>query len=57
MDLPKVSITVCVRNGVHWIEDCIESLRAQTHPSIEILVVNDGSTDRCEDVLLSLIHI
>ena len=51
MDLPKVSITVCVRNGVHWIEDCIESLRAQTHPCIEILVVNDGSTDRCEEVL------
>ncbi|MDP6199687.1 MAG: glycosyltransferase family 2 protein [Candidatus Poseidonia sp.] len=48
---PLVSITVCVRNGVDWIEDCLHSLRAQTHPSVEILVVNDGSSDGAESVL------
>ena len=48
-----MSITVCVRNGAHWIEGCLESLLEQTYPSIEVLVVNDGSTDGAEDVLQS----
>ncbi|MEC8519613.1 MAG: glycosyltransferase family A protein, partial [Candidatus Thermoplasmatota archaeon] len=48
---PMVSITVCVRNGAHWIDDCLASLKGQTHPSTEILVVNDGSTDEAEAIL------
>ena len=48
---PMVSITVCVRNGAHWIQGCLESLKAQTYRSFEILVVNDGSTDDAEAVL------
>jgi len=48
---PMVSITVCVRNGAHWIDDCLTSLKGQTHPSTEILVVNDGSTDGAEAIL------
>ena len=48
---PMVSITVCVRNGAHWIDDCLASLKGQTHPSTEILVVNDGSTDGAEAIL------
>ena len=46
-----MSITVCVRNGAHWIEGCLESLLKQTYSSLEVLVVNDGSTDGAEDVL------
>ncbi len=48
---PMVSITVCVRNGAHWIRGCLDSLKAQTYASFEILVVNDGSTDGAESVL------
>ena len=48
---PMVSITVCVRNGAHWIQGCLESLKDQTYRSFEILVVNDGSTDDAEAVL------
>ncbi|MDP6870012.1 MAG: glycosyltransferase [Candidatus Poseidoniaceae archaeon] len=40
-----VSITVCVRNGVNWIDGCMESLLAQTYSPIEIIVVDDGSSD------------
>jgi cellulose synthase/poly-beta-1,6-N-acetylglucosamine synthase-like glycosyltransferase len=40
-----VSINVCVRNGADWIDDCIESLINQTHKSLEIILVDDGSTD------------
>ena len=46
-----MSITVCVRNGAHWIDGCLKSLLEQTYPSFEVLVVNDGSTDGAEEVL------
>ncbi len=51
MEGPKVSVSVCVRNGVHWIEGCLEALLNQTYPHVEILVVNDGSDDGAEAVL------
>ena len=44
-------MTVCVRNGAHWIEGCLDSLFEQTYPSFEVLVVNDGSTDGAEEIL------
>ena len=53
MDGPMVSVSVCVRNGAHWIEGCLEALLNQTYPHIEILVVNDGSDDGAEALLSS----
>ena len=46
-----VSITVCVRDGYDWISGCLEALQSQTYPSIEILIVNDGSSDDAESIL------
>lgn len=43
--LPKVSIIVPVYNVEDYIEKCLESLVNQTLKEIEIIVVNDGSTD------------
>jgi cellulose synthase/poly-beta-1,6-N-acetylglucosamine synthase-like glycosyltransferase len=48
---PFVSVTVCVRDGAHWIEGCLDSLLEQTYSSFEVLVVNDGSTDGAEEIL------
>ena len=45
MEHPLVSITVCVRNGDHWIDGCLDALISQTYPNVEILLVDDGSTD------------
>ena len=42
---PLISLTVCVRDGVDWVDGCIESLKAQTYRPIEILAVDDGSRD------------
>ena len=39
-----VSIAVCVRNGVDWIDGCMESLVNQTHSPLEIILVDDGSS-------------
>lgn len=41
----KVSVIVPVYNGEKYLRACLESLAAQTLEDIEIIVVNDGSTD------------
>jgi len=51
VDEPLVTMTVCVRNGVHWIDECLTALHAQTYRPLEIIVVNDGSTDEAKMTL------
>jgi glycosyltransferase involved in cell wall biosynthesis len=40
-------VTVCIPcyNAGPWLAPAIESALAQTHPAVEIIVINDGSTD------------
>ena len=42
---PLVSIVIPVYNGADYLGDAIASALAQTHPHVEVLVVDDGSTD------------
>lgn len=42
---PNVSIIVPVYNVEKFLSECLESLVNQTMPSIEIVCINDGSTD------------
>ena len=44
-DKPLVTVTVCARNGARWVDDCLNAIHAQTHRPLEIIAVNDGSTD------------
>lgn len=46
-----VSIIVPVYNGENYIRKCIEQLLGQTYKQIEILLINDGSTDRTGTIL------
>jgi len=41
-----VTVAICVRNGERYIAEAIESAQNQTHEPHQILVVDDGSTDR-----------
>lgn len=42
---PLVSIVIPVYNGSNYLREAIDSALAQTYPNVEVLVVNDGSTD------------
>ena len=50
VDLPDVSVVIPAYNTERWLDDCLSSVRAQTGASVEILCVNDGSTDRTRAV-------
>ena len=43
--MKKISIIVPVYNAEKTLEKCIKSLVNQTYKNIEIILVNDGSTD------------
>ena len=49
--MPLVSIIVPVYNAIEYLDDCIRSITEQTLEDIEILLVDDGSTDDSFDVL------
>lgn len=50
---PLVSCIIPAYNAADTIARAIESARQQTYPDVEIVVVNDGSTDNTEQVVLS----
>lgn len=50
----KVSIIIPVYNGEKFIKKCIESILKQTYQNYEIIIINDGSTDRTKETIESL---
>jgi glycosyltransferase involved in cell wall biosynthesis len=50
---PKVSVLIPVFNGQEFVGECIDSILSQTYENFELLVVNDGSTDLTEAIVLS----
>ena len=47
----RVSIVIASYNYAEYVSDAIESALAQTHPDVEVIVVDDGSTDDSASVL------
>ena len=48
---PKVSIIVPVYNTEKYLNKCIESIRNQTLKEIEIILIDDGSSDKSTEIL------
>ena len=48
---PKVSVIIPVYNTEKYLEECLNSVENQTLEDIEIICVNDGSTDKSLEIL------
>ncbi len=47
---PKVSVGMPVYNGERYVADAIESMLAQTFPDFELIISDNASTDRTEEI-------
>ncbi|HEV8679769.1 MAG TPA: glycosyltransferase, partial [Stellaceae bacterium] len=47
---PRVSVVVCAYNAERTMEACLASLETLDYPDYEVVVVNDGSTDRTLEI-------
>ncbi|WP_448274523.1 glycosyltransferase [Nostoc sp. DSM 114160] len=45
-EYPKVSVIVCAYNAERTMDSCLASLKELNYPNYEVIVVNDGSSDR-----------
>lgn len=43
--MPKISVIVPVYNVEKYLKKCVDSIIAQTHKNLEIILIDDGSTD------------
>lgn len=62
---PKVSVIVPIYNAEYYLRKCLGSITSQTYKNIEIILVDDGSSDSCagicdeyatEDARITVIH-
>lgn len=63
--MEKISVVVPVYNGEKYLKMCVESIMKQTYSQLEILIINDGSTDgtallieqlRAQDSRIRVLH-
>ncbi|MCH4168067.1 MAG: glycosyltransferase [Streptococcaceae bacterium] len=47
----KVSVIVTCYNHEQYIEQCLKSIFSQTYSNIDLLVINDGSTDNSDEII------
>ena len=50
MNIPKVSIIIPVYKVEEYLIRCVESVTKQTYSNIEVILVDDGSPDRCPEL-------
>ncbi|MGH7791971.1 MAG: glycosyltransferase family 2 protein, partial [Thermodesulfobacteriota bacterium] len=51
---PLVSVIIPVFNGEQFIKDAVDNILSQDYPALELIIVNDGSTDRTEEIIKGL---
>lgn len=56
MRTPKVSLIIPVYNFENYIADTLESAFRQDYPNLEIIVVNDGSIDKSQQIVSDMLN-
>lgn len=51
---PLISVIVPVYNGQDYLKKCIDSIESQTYDNLEVIIVNDGSTDGTGEICRQL---
>lgn len=52
MNIFKISIIIPFYNSAAYLENCVKSLCDQSYSNLELIFVNDGSTDHSKDIIL-----
>jgi len=50
VEAPRISVVVCCYNGQDTLADCLDGLSELRYPDYEVLVIDDGSTDRSAEI-------
>ena len=50
MEQVLISVIVPIYNVEDYLVKCIDSIINQTYKNLEIILIDDGSTDRCGDI-------
>lgn len=49
--MPRFTLLVAVYNAENWLSQCLDSLLSQTEPSLEVICIDDCSTDGSADIV------
>ena len=49
--MPKISVIIPIYNSEKYLEECLDSILNQTLKDIEIIVIDDGSTDNSRQII------
>lgn len=56
MNEPLVSVILPVYNGEEYLQEAIDSILQQTYKNIEFIIINDGSTDKTDEIVNKYKH-
>ena len=54
--IPKISVIVPVYNTGKYVEKCLDSIKNQIMNDLELIIINDGSTDNSEQIIKNWIN-
>lgn len=55
-DAPTISVCIAARNEMHSMSSCLESVLASDYPKLEVLVLDDNSTDKTPNIVRAFAH-